>query len=83
WFEQSHAEGHAEGRVEGELIGKRLLLQKQLERKFGLLSQELKAHLQKLDSSQLDALATTLFDLATTEDLRAWLTQPAASSHLN
>ncbi|MGH7600125.1 MAG: DUF4351 domain-containing protein [bacterium] len=83
WFEQSHAEGHAEGRAEGELIGKRLLLQKQLERKFGLLSQELKAHLQKLDSSQLDALATTLFDLATTEDLRAWLTQPAASSHLN
>jgi hypothetical protein len=79
WFDQSRAEG----RAEGETSGKRLLLQKQLERKFGLLSQELKERMQKLDGEQLDALATALFDLATAEDLRSWLTQPAASSHLN
>jgi predicted transposase YdaD len=87
WFDQSRAEGRAEGRVEGlvegEISGKRLLLQKQLEKKFGLLSQEVKERLQKLNSEQLDALATILFDLATAEDLRAWLTQTAASSHLN
>jgi hypothetical protein len=75
WFDQS--------RAEGEISGNRRLLQKQLERKFGLLSQELKERLQKLNSEELDALATNLFDLATAEDLRAWLTQTAASSRLN
>jgi predicted transposase YdaD len=79
WFDQSRAEG----RAEGEVSGNRRLLQKQLERKFGPLSQDLKEHLQKLDSAQLDALATALFDLATIEDLRAWLMQTATSSHLN
>jgi predicted transposase YdaD len=83
WFDQSRAEGLAEGRAEGEVSGNRRLLQKQLERKFGLLSQELKERLQKLDGEQLNTLATALFDLATTEDLRAWLTQTAVSSHLN
>ncbi len=83
WLDQSHAEGRVEGLVEGEISGKRLLLQKLLERKFGPLSQELKESLQKLNNEQLDALATTLFDLATTEDLRAWLMQTAVSSHLN
>jgi hypothetical protein len=79
WLDQRHAEGL----VEGEVGGKQRLLQKLLERKFGPLSQELKEHLQKLDSLQLDALATTLLDLATIEDLRTWLTQTATSSHLN
>ncbi len=83
WLDQRYNEGRVEGRVEGELSGKSLLLQKQLERKFGPLSPELKERLQKLNSEQLDALATTLFDLATTEDLRLWLTQTVASSHLN
>jgi predicted transposase YdaD len=82
-LDQRYDEGRVDGLIEGEVGGKRLLLQKQLERNFGLLSQELKDHLQKLDSEQLDALAMTLFDLATSEDLRAWLTQTAVSSHLN
>jgi hypothetical protein len=87
WFDQSRAEGRAEGLAEGlaegEIGGKQRLLQKLLERKFGLLSQELKEHLQKLNNEQLDALATALFDLTTAEDLRAWLTQTAVSSQLN
>jgi len=74
WLEQRYNEG----RVAGEVNGKRLLLQKQFERKFGLLTQDLKERLQKFNSDQLDALATDLFDLATIEDLRIWLARSAA-----
>lgn len=87
WLDQRYNEGRVEGEVEGEIKGeikgKRLLLQKQLERKFGLLSRELKERLQPLNSDALDTLAEALFDMTTIDDLRAWLMHPAASHEMN
>ncbi|MDZ7362101.1 MAG: DUF4351 domain-containing protein [candidate division KSB1 bacterium] len=79
WLDQRYNEG----RVDGEISGKQRLLKKQLERKFGPLSQELKKQLQELDVEQLDLLAMDFLDLATVDDLQAWLMRETASIHLN
>ncbi|MFQ5631801.1 MAG: DUF4351 domain-containing protein [bacterium] len=69
WFEQERAEGKTEGKTEG----KHLLLLKQLEKKFGPISPEMKNALQKLGSDESDELGLALFDLQTVEDLKGWL----------
>jgi len=78
-FDQRYNEGRMEGRVEGEVSGNRRLLQKQIEKKFGPLSAELKVRLLELNSEALDSLATTLLELATVDDLRAWLIKTTAN----
>jgi len=78
-FDQRYNEGRVEGRVEGEVSGNRRLLQKQLEKKFGPLSAELKVRLLELNSEALDSLATTVLELATVDDLRAWLVKATAN----
>jgi hypothetical protein len=83
WLDQRYNEGRVEGEIKGEIKGKRLLLQKQLDLKFGPLSRDLKERLQPLNSNALDALAEALFDMTTTDDLRAWLMHPAASQEMN
>jgi len=72
-YNEGLIEGEVKGEVKGEITGKQRLLQKQLERKFGPLSSELKVRLLELDNEALDSLATTLLELATVDDLRAWL----------
>lgn len=73
WLDQRYNEGLVDGEVKGEISGKQRLLQKQLEKKFGPLSSELKARLLELNSEALDSLAMTLLELATMDDLRARL----------
>jgi len=75
WLDQHYYEGW----VEGEVSGKRQLLQKQLEKKFGLLSPEIKKRLLWINSEALDLLAVALFDLATVDDLCAWLADIASN----
>lgn len=70
WLDQRYHEGL----VEGEINGKRQLLQKQLEKKFGLLSPGIKERLLWINNEALDLLAVALLDLATVNDLSAWLT---------
>jgi len=72
-FDHRYNEGRVEGLAEGEVSGNRRLLQKQLEKKFGPLSPELKVRLLELNSEALDSLAMTLLELATVDELRAWL----------
>lgn len=69
WLDQRYNEG----RVEGEISGKRQLLQKQLEKKFGLLSPGIKERLLWINNEALDLLAVTLLDLTTVDDLSSWL----------
>lgn len=87
WLDQRYQEGvvagELTGETKGELKGKRLLLQKQLERKFGPLARELKERLQPLDGDALDTLAEALFDMTTVDDLRAWLMHPTAAHEMN
>jgi len=72
-FKEMFDQRYNEGRVEGEISGKQRLLQKLLEKRFGPLSADVKVRLLELDSEALDSLATTLLELATVDDLRAWL----------
>jgi hypothetical protein len=68
WLEQRYNEG----RIEGEISGQRRLLQKQLEKKFGLLSPGIKERLHWINNEALDLLAVALLDLATVDDLHDW-----------
>jgi len=72
-YNEGRVEGLVEGRVEGEISGMQRLLQKLLEKKFGPLSSELRVRLLELNNEALDSLATTLLELTTVDDLRAWL----------
>jgi hypothetical protein len=77
WLDESHAEGLAEGESKGEKKGKHLLLLKQIEKRFGWVSDEIKQAIELLDSEDSDALAVDLFDLRTADDLKLWLRKMA------
>ncbi|MBE9040265.1 Rpn family recombination-promoting nuclease/putative transposase [Oscillatoriales cyanobacterium LEGE 11467] len=66
-------EGREEGREEGRIEGERSLLIRQLERRFGELSQDAIALVEALSSQQLDALGAAIWDFNTREDLLNWL----------
>jgi len=71
WFDESRAEGKQEGLHEARW----LLLQKQIDKKFGYLSEETKKALPSLSDETLDALALDLLDLKSMEELSAWLSR--------
>lgn len=73
WLDQAETKGQVEGYNEGEIKGKHILLQKLLERKFGLLTAELALSLSKLRSEDLEALTAVILDLQSLDELRAWL----------
>ncbi len=68
---------------EREQKGKRTILQAQLAKKFGALSQELQDRLNQLSGAKLDNLSLALFDLKNLDELQAWLengtTTPSAN----
>jgi len=69
-------EGRAEGRAEGLVEGKLRLLERQLMRKFGVLSDDVTSRLTLLSSSQLTALGEALLDFTSLSDVERWLTAP-------
>ena len=73
FFKEIFDQRYNEGLVDGELKGERKVLQRQLEKRFGPLAADLKARLLELNSEALDSLATASLELATVNDLRAWL----------
>ncbi len=58
-----------EGLQQGELA----LIIRQLERRFGVISPEVRSHLQQLAIPQLEELGEALLDFAQATDLTAWL----------
>jgi hypothetical protein len=64
------------GRAEGVVEGQRLLLERQLARKLAVLSDDIRARLALLSSSQLTALGEALLEFTTFADLEAWLAAP-------
>ena len=73
-FEQyGHKEGLAQGLQQGMQEGQETLTLRQLTRKFGTLSEDVTAQIRALASEQLLALAESLLDFTTPDDLTAWL----------
>jgi predicted transposase YdaD len=60
---------YQEGRQEGE----RSLILKQLDRKLGSISADLRSQVESLSVSQLEALGEALLDFSSIEDLKTWL----------
>lgn len=68
-----HREGMVEGRIEGITQGKETLVARQLRRRFGVVSADMIARLDRLSSEQLDDLGEALLDFGTAADLEQWL----------
>jgi flagellar biosynthesis/type III secretory pathway protein FliH len=69
-------EGEKKGREEAEKEGlerQRSILQRQLTRKLGVLSESAIAQVSLLSVDQLDELAEALFDFNTVDELEDWL----------
>lgn len=62
--------------LKGRAEGQRLILERQLTRKFGVLPDAVIARLPQLSSSQLTALAEALLDFTTVSDMERWLASP-------
>ncbi|MEN8444540.1 MAG: Rpn family recombination-promoting nuclease/putative transposase [Cyanobacteria bacterium J06555_13] len=84
----SRQEGREEGREEGRKEGReeersrslkkqRALLIRQLSRKLGTLSEQLRTQIEQLTEAPLETLSEKLFDLETTDDLQQWLSEHA------
>ncbi|NJN15453.1 MAG: DUF4351 domain-containing protein [Oscillochloris sp.] len=65
--------GRAEGRAEGLLEGQRLLVERQLTRKLGVVPAPLWERVASLNDAQLTALGEALLDFTAPADLEAWL----------
>lgn len=62
--------------LKGRAEGQRLILERQLTRKFGALSEDVTSRLTQLSSSQLTALGEALLDFTTMSDVERWLATP-------
>ncbi len=65
--------GYKRGRVEGRVEGEQGLILRQLSRRFGELSPQVRARVKSMNSTQLEALAEALFDFTKIDDLNNWL----------
>jgi flagellar biosynthesis/type III secretory pathway protein FliH len=63
--------GLEQGRQEGQLA----VVNRLLERRFGVLAPRVKAKLKKLSRAQLEGLTDALLDFRSKADLDAWLAQ--------
>jgi flagellar biosynthesis/type III secretory pathway protein FliH len=68
WMEEGIEQGIEQGKKQGELA----LLNRLLNRRFGLLSPQLQERIDNLSIAQLEELGEALLDFTTIEDLEAW-----------
>lgn len=73
--ETSEQRGIQRGRQEGRQEGEVLLTLRQLNHKFGPLSEDMSQQIRSLAIPQLEALAEALLDFQTPTDLILWLQQ--------
>lgn len=76
-YQEAKEEGRLEGRQEGQLEGRQQeaanLVFRQLSRRFGALSQELRERISNLPLSVLEDLSEALLDFSSLDDLSTWL----------
>jgi hypothetical protein len=75
WVKQGWEEGKQEGIQEGIQVGKEEIVVRQLNRRFGSVSAEVTARLNRLSSEHLNDLGEALIDFKTPADLEIWLSQ--------
>jgi hypothetical protein len=68
-------EAEQRGEQRGEKIGESRLIIKQLQRRFGVLSEEVIEKIRTLPTEQIEILGGDLFDFSDAEDLISWLNQ--------
>jgi Domain of unknown function (DUF4351) len=65
--------GYKRGREEGRQEGEQGLILRQLSRRFGELSKQVRARVESMNSTQLEALGEALLDFTGIDDLNNWL----------
>ena len=73
WYQEIRQESLQEGRQEGEQTGEARLVLRQLTRRIGDISPELRSQIQSLTLNQLEALGEALLDFTESNDLVSWL----------
>ena len=69
--QRARDEGHDEGRVEGRVEGERTLLQRLLRRRFGLLTPEAAARVERASIPDLESWAENVLDAGTLDEVFA------------
>ncbi|BDA66574.1 hypothetical protein RIVM261_053910 [Rivularia sp. IAM M-261] len=65
--------GYKRGRLEGRLEGEQGLILRLLSRRFGELSPQVRACVESMNSTQLEALGEALLDFTNIDDFNNWL----------
>ena len=73
WYQEIRQESLQEGREEGRQEGEQSLILRQLTRRIGEVSPEMRLQVQALSLPQLEALGEALLDFSEPADLDAWL----------
>jgi predicted transposase/invertase (TIGR01784 family) len=73
--EKGRVEGRVEGKEEGRVEGEKLIVIKLLNRRLGVLPDNLLSQVQELSLEQIENLGEALLDFASVADLEKWLAQ--------
>lgn len=73
WYQEILSEGEVKGRQEGRQEEGVSLVLRQLNRRVGMVSEEMQAKVRSLSISQLEALGEALLDFTDTADLDGWM----------
>ena len=76
WEQQTEQRGEQRGRQEG-LQREQALILRQLTRRIGEVTTELRSEVQALTLTQVESLGEALLDFTSAEDLSMWLQQNA------
>ena len=75
WMEAGIEQGIERGIEQGIERGERSLITRQLNRRFGSLTQGIQAQVEALPLKQLESLGEALLDFTSLADLENWLAQ--------
>jgi predicted transposase YdaD len=75
-YQHPYERGRSEGKLEGKIEGKSELVLKQLAKKFGCLSPEVRQKLAEAKPHQLDLIAEGIFDFRDLDDVLRYIAPP-------
>jgi predicted transposase YdaD len=76
WYQEILSEGEVKGRQEGRQEEGVALVLRQLNRRLGNVSDEMRVRVQSLSVAQVEMLAEALLDFTGAADLEAWMRSP-------
>ena len=72
--EKGRQEGIKEGKKEGKKEGTRLILEKLIDKRFGIVPRDVEERIKALEQPQLEELAEKILEISTEEELRQAIT---------